>query len=167
MWRLLRKSTKRSFAVTTPGEFRKMLMNCREHGITLNPEKFKLAQDEVKFAGFIIGSKGVKADPEKIKAIAKFPTPTNITDLRSFIGLTEQLAGFSKEVSQALLPLRPLLKSKSHWIWNNDHAQAFESTKAALCSPPILTTFDPAKPTMLQTEASRLKGLGYVLLQKD
>ncbi len=143
------------------------LTRCREAGITLNPAKFKLGQAEVKFAGYLVSNQGIKADPEKLKAIRNFPKPGNITDLRSFIGLAEQLAGFSSEVSGSMQPLRPLLSSKAEFIWTQDHDLAFEATKAALLSPPVLTTFDPKRPTMLQTDASRTKGLGYALLQQD
>ena len=87
--------------------------------------------------------------------------------MRSFIGLAEQLAGFSSDVSGAMQPLRPLLSTKSGFYWTADHDRAFEATKAALLSPPVLATFDPKRPTMLQTDASRTKGLGYALLQQD
>lgn len=43
---------------------------------------------------------------------------------------------------------------------------AFESVKRALTSPPVLAFFDPKLPTVLQTDASRLNGLGFALMQK-
>ncbi|QQP57351.1 Uncharacterized protein FKW44_002300 [Caligus rogercresseyi] len=58
---------------------RRFLERCREHGITLNQDKFKLAQSSVSFAGYIVGVEGIKAGPEKVKAIQHFPKPTNIT----------------------------------------------------------------------------------------
>ncbi|CAB4057486.1 unnamed protein product [Lepeophtheirus salmonis] len=54
---------------------------------------------EVKLAGFRVTSQGFQAYPEKIKAIPQFPTPKSISDLRSFLGLVELLAGFSETVS--------------------------------------------------------------------
>ena len=148
-------------------DVKKLLQRCQQHGITLNPKKFNLAKDKVKFAGYIVSDKGIEADPEKLRAISHFPKPTNITDLRSFLGLVEQLAGFSKEVAEKMQPLRPLLSSKADFIWTNDHDKAFEESKACLLKAPILATFDPSRPTMLQTDASRTKGLGCALLQKD
>ena len=53
----------------------------------MNRKKFEFAQEEVKFVGFIVGKNGVKADPAKIEAIKNFPEPSNITELRSFLGL--------------------------------------------------------------------------------
>jgi transposase InsO family protein len=143
------------------------LLRCREAGITLNPKKFNLAQNKVKFAGHIVSEKGIEADPEKLKAIKCFPKPNNITDLRSFLGLVEQLAGFTNEVAEAMQPLRPLLSRKAEFYWTSDHDKAFQATKNALLNPPVLATYDPCRPTMLQTDASRTKGLGYILLQQD
>ncbi|CAB4064044.1 unnamed protein product [Lepeophtheirus salmonis] len=146
---------------------RKLLDHCRDTGITLNPKKFHYGQTEAKLAGFRVTSQSIQADPEKIKAIAQFPTPKNISDLRSFIGLIEQLAGFSDTVSAKFMPLRPLLSPKNPYIWTEDHLRAFKEVKKCLVSPPLLTTFDPKRGTMIQTDASRLNNLGYILLQKD
>ncbi len=143
------------------------LERCRGAGITLNPNKFKLGEEKVNFVGYIIGASGIEADPDKLKAIRGFPKPTNITDLRSFLGLCEQLAGFSSKDAATMAPLRPLLKAKADFIWCPEHDRAFEATKTALTSPPILALFDPRRPTCLETDASRTRGLGYALLQQD
>ncbi len=149
------------------GHIEQFLRRCREHGMTLNPKKFQLGEEEVPFAGHIVGRKGYRADPDKLKAIQNFPRPANITDLRSFQGLCEQLAGFSREVTEAFQALRPLLRGKSEFIWCPEHERAFEATKAALVSPPVLAYFDATRPTRLETDASRTRGLGYALLQQD
>ena len=78
---------------------RALLLRCREHGITLNPDKFKFAEKEVKFVGFTINAQGVSTDPDKLKAIAEFLIPSCLTDLRSFMGLINQLGDFTTEVS--------------------------------------------------------------------
>ena len=117
------------------------------------------------YVGYRINSEGVKADPKKVEAIRKFPTPTNITELRSFMGLANQLGRCSNQLSKAAEPLRDLMKSRNAFLWTPNHEAAFEETKNVLCSPPILAPFDPKLLTMLQTDASRLKGLGFALLQ--
>ena len=76
------------------------------------------------------------------------------------------MARFSKDVAAAMQPLRPLLSSKAPFNWTSDHDEAVEATKKALMQPPILTTFDPALPTRLETDAARTKGLGFALLQQ-
>lgn len=145
---------------------RKFLQRCRDKKITLNPKKFKFGQKEVDFVGYKVGTSGVTADPKKIEAIKKFPQPTSVTELRSFLGLVNQLGEFSSKISSTTTPLRGLLSTKNLFQWLPIHSQAFENTKEELCKPPTLKHFDPDRPTRIQTDASRLKGLGYALLQE-
>jgi hypothetical protein len=135
-------------------------------GFTFNPKKFFFAQERVKWVGYIIQRGGIGADPDKLKAIADFPRPQDITGLRSFLGLVEQLAGFSSSISGLKEPLCPLLRTSNPFIWTPDHETAFQDVKKALISPPVLTQFDPQLETMLQTDASIKHGLGYALLQR-
>lgn len=67
---------------------------------------------------------------------------------------------------EALLLPRPLLSVKNVFLWNVDHTRAFEAVKAALVSPPVLSTFDVTR-QRLETDAARAKGLGYALRQLD
>jgi len=143
----------------------KVLERCRKHSITLNPKKFVFAQKRVKFAGFILTPGGAEADPDKLRAISEFPKPVNITNLRSFLGIVNQLGAFSSEISTAATPLRALLKKKNEFVWTTEHDRAFEAVKKALVTAPILAPFDPNLETKLETDASRLYGLGFDLLQ--
>ncbi|MEM7375732.1 MAG: reverse transcriptase family protein, partial [Bacteroidota bacterium] len=144
----------------------KVLEACRKHKITLNPSKFVFGRSEVNFAGYKVSQAGVTTDEYKLRAIQEFPKPTNLTELRSFIGLVHQASDFSKKISAALEPLRPLLSTKNLFEWNADHDKAFEETKKALVQLHTLTSFDPKLETVLQTDASRKKGLGFVPMQK-
>ncbi|XP_059087680.1 uncharacterized protein K02A2.6-like [Tigriopus californicus] len=67
-----------------------VLKRCEENNITLSKTKAQIGSF-VKFAGYVIGPDGVRPDPAKVATISKFPAPTNLTDLRSFLGLTNQL----------------------------------------------------------------------------
>ena len=145
---------------------RALLLRCREHGITLDPDKFKFAEKEVKFVGFTINAQVVSMDPDKLKAIAEFPIPSCLTELRSFMGLINQLGDFTTEVSTTADPLRELLKTKNEFRWAETHTITFQATKKALVTAPTIAHYDPSKPTALHTNASRRKCLGYALLQK-
>ena len=48
---------------------RTLLQRCRIHGISISQKKFVFAKAEVKYVGFIVNGEGVKADPDKVKAI--------------------------------------------------------------------------------------------------
>ncbi|ROT64663.1 hypothetical protein C7M84_017381 [Penaeus vannamei] len=146
-----------------------MLSRSRAHGITLNKDKFMVAATKVSFCGYNIPPEGIAADPEKVAAILSYGcnlTPSNITDLRSFMDLVNQLADFSQEIVATAQPLRPLMSPKRSFTWTPDHDQAFGKVKAALLSPPVLAPFNPKLPVTLQTDSSRLYGLGYALFQE-
>lgn len=138
-----------------------VLQLCRAHGITLNAEKFTMAASSVRFCGFVLSADGIAADPEKVRAIADFITPAHITDV------VNQLAEFTPDISAAAQPLRPLMSPRKAFIWTPDHEAAFQRVKTslAMASPPVLAKFDSKLPTILQTDASRLYGIGYALLQ--
>ena len=87
----------------------KVLDRCRERKVTLNPKKFQFCCQRVGYVGYIVTPNGYEADPAKVDAIQRFPTPTNLTELRSFFGLVNQLGDFSPEISAAAEPLRGLL----------------------------------------------------------
>ena len=57
---------------------------CAVNGITLNPRKFRFAEDKVEFAGFTVTPLEVKPADKYTQAISDFPTPTSITDIRAW-----------------------------------------------------------------------------------
>lgn len=143
-----------------------LLQTARKAGITLNLEKFQFAQPKVSWVRYEIQHGGITADPSKLQAISRFPRINNLTELRSFMVLVEQLAGLSADVAAAKEPLRPLLNSRNPYIWTTNQETAFEAVKMALMTPCILAHFDPSREASLQVDASRKNGMGYALLQK-
>ena len=143
-----------------------ILHRCKEYGITLNPDKFNFAKDEVEYCGYHLSRKGFTPQQSKVNALVKFPSPSNLTQLKSFLGLVNHLGQFSSEISQRAEPLRDLLKKDREWGWSPVHQKAFEDVKEELAKPPILSFFDPELPVCLETDASRIGGLGYALSQK-
>ena len=146
---------------------REFLSRCRAQGVSLNPSKTQHMQSSVKFAGFSISSEGYTPDPALTEAIASFPAPQSLTDLRSFFGLVNQVAPFSEEIAELMEPLRPLLSSRRTFVWDSCHEAAFAAARAALSSVRTLAYFDQTRPTLLTTDASRLKGIGFLLQQKQ
>ena len=82
------------------------------------------------------------------------------------VGLANQLGPFSSELADAASPLRDLLKKGRIWCWTPDHENAFRDVKRVLSAPPVMAYFDPKLPTMLQTDASSTRGMGFALLQR-
>ena len=67
-----------------------VMERCRKHGITLLVSRAQVGK-EVKFAGFMVGCNGIKADTAKIQALKNFPAPKDLTNLKSYLGLANQL----------------------------------------------------------------------------
>jgi len=145
---------------------RQFLQRCRERNITLNAEKFIFGQERVTFAGLQLSAGGYSLDKKIVQAIQEFPVPASRTDLRSFVGLVNQLSSSSSAITAILEPLRPLLKTKNVFVWDTAHEEAFTKAKAAIMSPLVLDFFDPTRETRVCTDASR-KGLGFVCQQFD
>jgi transposase InsO family protein len=145
---------------------RQVLQKCREHGITISKRKLQIGET-IKFAGFIISSKGIEADPNKLAAIHNFPKPTDISSLRSFLGLANQLGQFIPDLAHITANLRSLLQKNTAFTWLKEHDEDFNKCKELLTSKIIVRHFDSSLPTELLTDASRQKGLGYVLLQRN
>lgn len=101
---------------------------CYNAGITLSIDKLEV-EKSVSFAGFIVSRNGLRPDPAKVAAIKAFPTPTNITGLRSFMGLANQLGYFLPDLAQATHKMRELLKKRSAWLWLSEHQEEFERAK--------------------------------------
>ena len=142
-----------------------VLNRCRAAGIRVSKAKLNTGTT-VKFAGFIFNADGVSPDPDKTAAIRDFPAPTNLTELRSFLGLAQQLGHFAPDLSHMASRLRALLKKDVVFQWLPDHQKDFDGIKKVLCSPIVAKPFDPSLPTELLTDASRCYGIGCALVQR-
>ena len=139
---------------------------CGKHGITLNPEKFVFAQDEVEFAGFEITNDTVRPCKKYLRAIMEFPKPKNITDVRSWFGLVNQVA-YTFSMAEHMHPFRELLKPATPFYWDDNLNHLFEESKRAITTEITngVRIFDKGKPTCLATDWSR-HGIGFWLFQK-
>ena len=144
---------------------RQFLQRCADMHIALNLDKCKFVQPTVTFAGLHLSAQGYQVDRSVTEAISQYPTPTSRTDLRSFIGLVNQLSSSTDTIASLLSPLRPLLSTKNEFLWLPTHDEAFSRVKTSLTAPPVLSFFAIGKETRLSTDASR-QGLGFILQQK-
>lgn len=81
----------------------------REMNLKLQPDKCEFLREELSYLGHLITSEGVKPNPDKIKAIREFPTPTNKKHLKSFLGQTNYYRKFIKDFSLKARKLNELL----------------------------------------------------------
>jgi hypothetical protein len=85
-----------------------LFKTANDNNVSFNKNKTVFAKPTAIFAGYEVSADGFRPNPELTRAIREFPRPTNITDLRSFYGLCQQVGNFSDKISAALNPLSPL-----------------------------------------------------------
>ncbi|UYV60291.1 K02A2.6-like, partial [Cordylochernes scorpioides] len=142
-----------------------IILQCLDKAeLRLNPKKCLFGTKRIRVFGHLVDSKGIYPDPEKIEAIAKFPTPKSLTDVRSFIGLCSYYRRFIENFAEKAAPLHEVLKKDNKSAGNSDQQDAFDSLKKALMSEPVLAYFEEQLPTELHTDASWY-GIGAVLVQ--
>jgi hypothetical protein len=127
-------------------------------------KKCSFAHPEVTYLGHVVSADGIKVDPRKTAAVAAFPTPKNLGQLRSFLGLATYFRKFIRNFPQMASPLHRLSRKGVLWEWSPSCASAFDRIKQALTTAPCLAFPDFSQPFEVHTDAS-LHGLGAVLYQ--
>ncbi len=94
--------------------------------------------------------------------VASYPSPTNVTELRAFLGLASYYRRFIKDFSKVANPMFELLKKDIKFKWTQEHQEAMNHIKRKLTQAPLLQAPDWNKPFILQTDGSK-DGLGAVL----
>ena len=100
-----------------------------DSNITLNLEKCEFSKTTVKVLGNIVSSEGASPDPDKIEAIVNLPAPKNVSEVRSFLGMINQLSKFTDHLADKTKPLRDLLSKKNSWSWGYAQDKAFKETR--------------------------------------
>ena len=94
-------------------------------------KKFQFCKREVEYVGFMVGDKGIRPTGKMLETIADFPRPRDLSGVRSFFGLVEQVAwAFSKR--DEMEPFRGLLKSSTLFLWTDELQGAFEAARRAI-----------------------------------
>ena len=143
-----------------------MLDRCKAHNIMISSKKHEIG-DEVEFAGHIISHRGIKPDPLKFQAIRDFPGPKNIKELSSYMGLSNQLSSFIPDLQQCTANMRKLLSPKNENVGTPTQEEEFKRSKDVLLSTKMVQPFNPRWTTVVLTDASRLNGIGFALVQFD
>nr|GEZ91398.1 reverse transcriptase [Tanacetum cinerariifolium] len=107
---------------------------------------------------------GITMDPAKVEAITKWPRPTTVTEVRSFLGLAGYYRRFVEGFSLLALPLKKLKRKGEKFVWNEEREKSFEELKRRLVSSPVLTLPSGTGGYQIYSDASK-KGLGCVLMQ--
>ena len=148
------------------GNLGKVFGRLEQAGLKLKAKKCCLCAKEVTFLGHVISEKGIATDPSKIAAVKQWPVPSNVTELRSFIGLCSYYRRYIKDFSKIAKCLHSLTEKGKSFIWTKQCQEAFEKLKRCLISAPILAHPDFTKSFILDTDASN-EAIGAILSQVD
>ncbi len=133
-------------------------------GLKLKPKKCFLTRQEVIYLGHIVSAEGITTDPTKTQRVKEWPTPCNLTDVRSFLGLCSYYRKFISDFAGVAEPLHRLTQKNVKFIWSTECSRAFEGLKRKLTTAPVLAYPEFDLPFILDTDASD-KGIGAVLSQ--
>ena len=123
----------------------------------------------------MVSQEGAATDPDKIKAVTKWPRPTTVTEVRSFLGFVSYYRRFIPNFSKVAKPLNTLLqnlegtsnqKKKFKVNWGPEQQEAYETLQRLCTESPILAYADFKSPFILHTDAS-IDGSGAVLYQNQ
>ena len=128
-------------------------------------EKCLFGVDKLVFLVFVVSSKGVHVDDSKINAIKTWPQPTNLHQVRSFLGLADSYHRFVKDFSTIASPLHALSKKNAPFVWGPSQDTAFVELKNLLTHAPVLALPNFYKPFKIHCDASG-NGIGGVLTQE-
>ena len=145
-------------------------------GLKLKPSKCHFFREEIEYLGHVVSGKGISTNPKKVEAVAKWPTPKTVYDVRSFLGFVGYYRRFIRNFSKIAKPIREVIPGlenqskrsakKTFVEWTEAADSAFEHLKKLCISNPILAYPDYKLPFVLHTDSSS-EGLGAVLYQKQ
>ena len=118
-------------------------------------KKCHFGLSEIKYLGHIITQEGVKLDPENVAAIKDLKQPTNVTEVRAFLGTTGIYRRFMKGYAAIAKPLTDFTHNDVGSVpesWTPECTATFETLRQALMEEPVLT-----RPDWTSHSSSRLQ----------
>ena len=141
-----------------------VITRLQESGLKLKPSKCHFLREEVEYLGHVITPQGLKPTQRLTAAVADFSIPTNLQELRRFLGLSSYYRRFIPQFARIAKPLHDLTRKDTPFLWGEDCQAAFSTLKEKLTQAPVLSYPCFSKPFVLETDASG-DGLGAVLAQ--
>nr|CAI5817405.1 unnamed protein product [Callosobruchus analis] len=139
-----------------------VMQRLKNYNVKINERKCVFYQNSIEFLGHKIDEFGIHPTNYKIECIEKAPTPENLTQLKSYLGLLNYYGKFIPMLSSKLKPLYDLCKSGVEFIWTDECENTFQMSKKLITSEGVLTHFSPSLPIYVSCDASGY-GVGAVL----
>ena len=122
--------------------------------LRFNGRKCEIDKRNLTFYGHVFSEKEVSACPRKIAAIQAMTTPSNVSELRSYLGMVNYCGRFIKDLATVTAPLRQLTKKNVTFEWKPCHQVAFEKLQNWLTEKKVMSYFNLSKHTELLVDAS-------------
>ena len=100
-----------------------------------------------------------------MQAMKEIPRPTNVKELRSFMGTAIQFNSWNTGYQYSAKLLNELLKPTTAWHWLDEHQAEWENIRDVLSNPMKLSAYNPKLKNIAVTDAASLKGIGWILTQ--
>lgn len=140
----------------------KVFQRVAESGLRLKRSKCQLMKPSIQCLGHVVDEEGFHPVEAKVRAIRDAPEPSNVSELKSFLGMINFYGKFLPNLSTALEPLHRLLRKDYTWRWGKDQSNAFQTAKDLLQSANVLVHYDPLKELVVSCDASPY-GIGAVI----
>ncbi|GFX69226.1 retrovirus-related Pol polyprotein from transposon 297 [Trichonephila clavipes] len=146
-------------------ELKEVLEVASKYGLEMKFKKCQFLRRKVEFLGHVVENGTIRPSIAKTIAVKKFPVPTTVKQVQSFLGLTGYFRKFIPAYSQIAKPLSDLTRKDNPFMFEQPQMEAFEKLKKLLTESPVLSIFQQGRTTELHTDASQ-QGYGAVLLQE-
>ena len=108
---------------------RVVLQKFRDANLKLKPSKCSLFQDECTFLGHTVARDGTTCEKSKVEAVASWPVPTCVSEVRSFLGTASYYRKYIQGFADVASPLTNLTKKNQKFVWTEKCQNAFERLK--------------------------------------
>ncbi|GFX53705.1 transposon Tf2-9 polyprotein [Trichonephila clavipes] len=146
-------------------KLKEVLEVASKYGLEMKFKKCQFLRRKVEFLGHVVENGTICPSIAKTIAVKKFPVPTTVKQVQSFLGLTGYFRKFIPAYSQIAKQLSDLTRKENPFIFEQPQTEAFEKLKKLLTESPVLSIFQQGKTTEIHTDASQ-QGYGAVLLQE-
>jgi hypothetical protein len=129
-----------------------VLGRLRAHQLYAKLSKCEFWLEKIAFLGHTLTAEGIEVDPSKVEAVSKWKQPSNVSEVRSFLGMAK--------------PMTELLKKDNKFVWTPKCEESFQIIKEKLTTAPVLTLPYIHQDFVIFCDASR-QGLGCALMQNE